>query len=1141
MRALAVAALAVLLSVATAEVSAQEAPTTTVQVRVWQDTLLEQRLWVSARPEGGSWRTLGTFPLALDDGFRFSSRYRYGDFAVEPPSGLEDGRTVEVRVLQAVDDPTVILVGAREAPTSWLRVGTVELPLDDGFSPRGHSRYGDITIDVPRADASVRAACSNGIAVPDPGFNAGLVGDCVTLLEAHDILVGDDGAPLPSWTVDRPVADWTGVTVSREPPRVTEITLSEVLHGQVPPGLARLERLRTLQLYNTPLTGEIPRELGLLAHLEVLNLTRTDLRGRIPPELDQLWTLWYLQLLDNQIEGEIPRELAGLPDLWVVDLRGNRLTGAIPVEFGRPNLNVLMLGGNRLTGAIPAELGSAVHLEQLGLGGNMLTGAIPPELGALTGLHFLFLSSNQLTGGIPAELGNLTELWELYLRNNQLTGEIPPQVAALPNLNHISFFNNPLSGCVPVALWDKVSTIQLPWCDAVQVLVPVPPLDGAVVAACAGDGAVPDAEENPDLVNDCAALLAARAVLDPGGAVLNWSAETPIQDWTGVGVRPGRVEHLWLSGEGLAGQIPAVLANLTHLDQLSLGHNALTGPIPPELVHLEQLRYLWLDNNQLTGPIPAELGAFAALRHLSLSGNQLSGPIPPALGQIERLLALDLADNQLTGEIPWELARLGEVFLDLRGNQLTGSIPQEFAEILSIGNLRLWLSGNALSGCVPLALAPALKDRDQLGLAYCACPASRPASSWSTPDLKVGADGIPFMPHGPNQVPGTYRITFQLVVDVPHGGEWSLGERYRDDDGRIRVRITEEKSFSSLVLDPFRGEEIARAVVEGPPDCAVTIAGLFDHIAASARVAPLDLPLAPNGLPTLSPLQPVAGPGTYYIPDSSNLAVGVPPGMRLTFERGAGVCADPGGCFSLLHLRDEESGSLLVIHSRTGEETSRELTADAGSRDVRALLDAVAASIRTETPPYLPASCDDAPTAADCAALLVAVETLDVNDALNWSAQGALSGWDGVTVDPWTGRVVMVDVGRWELGGEIPAALSQLTALQVLRLDGNQLSGPIPPELGRLSHLRELNLGPNDLSGAIPGELGALTNLEELNLYDNDLSGEIPAELGNLPRLRVLILYANRLEGCIPTSLERFDIVVHSYSNPHLKRCPDGP
>ena len=41
MRALAVAALAVLLSVATAEVSAQEAPTTTVQVRVWQDTLLE--------------------------------------------------------------------------------------------------------------------------------------------------------------------------------------------------------------------------------------------------------------------------------------------------------------------------------------------------------------------------------------------------------------------------------------------------------------------------------------------------------------------------------------------------------------------------------------------------------------------------------------------------------------------------------------------------------------------------------------------------------------------------------------------------------------------------------------------------------------------------------------------------------------------------------------------------------------------------------------------------------------------------------------------------------------------------------------------------------------------------------------------
>ena len=100
---------------------------------------------------------------------------------------------------------------------------------------------------------------------------------------------------------------------------------------------------------------------------------------------------------------------------------------------------------------------------------------------------------------IPPELGNLTELSELSVHNNQ--DGLPLEVATLPNLIRITFFNNQLTGCVPVALWDKLSeiryddgsrgTVQLPWCDAVEVSASLPPLDETLVAACASEGAVP--------------------------------------------------------------------------------------------------------------------------------------------------------------------------------------------------------------------------------------------------------------------------------------------------------------------------------------------------------------------------------------------------------------------------------------------------------------------------------------------------------------------------------------------------------------------------------------------------------------------------------------------------------------------------
>ena len=62
---------------------------------------------------------------------------------------------IEVRVLQNVEDGREIHIGARPAGGLWQTLGRIPLALDDGFSPRGRYRYGDVSLEVvPRNWAS---------------------------------------------------------------------------------------------------------------------------------------------------------------------------------------------------------------------------------------------------------------------------------------------------------------------------------------------------------------------------------------------------------------------------------------------------------------------------------------------------------------------------------------------------------------------------------------------------------------------------------------------------------------------------------------------------------------------------------------------------------------------------------------------------------------------------------------------------------------------------------------------------------------------------------------------------------------------------------------------------------------------------
>ena len=177
-------------------------------------------------------------------------------------------------------------------------------------------------------------ACSMGFVVREPERNPGLVRDCEALIKSRNALAGEE-IPL-LWNRNIPIADWAGVSVEGEPPRVSKLAFHGELHGRIPPTLGDLEMLKVLALGSQSaaigqgLSGQIPSELGNLTRLEWLSLADNRLSGTIPPELGNLVNLRNLYLSYNKLTGRIPPELGNLTNLAYLRINGNQLTGCIP-------------------------------------------------------------------------------------------------------------------------------------------------------------------------------------------------------------------------------------------------------------------------------------------------------------------------------------------------------------------------------------------------------------------------------------------------------------------------------------------------------------------------------------------------------------------------------------------------------------------------------------------------------------------------------------------------------------------------------------------------------------------------------------------------------------------------------------------
>ncbi len=617
--------------------------------------------------------------------------------------------------------------------------------------------------------------------------------------------------------------------------------------------------------------------------------------------------------------------------------------------------------------------------------------------------------------------------------------------------------------------------------------------------------------------NDRAALV---ALYDSTGGAnwktnTNWKSSAAIGTWYGVATDDaGRVVSLNLDRNSLSGSIPAALGDLTNLEILYLQYNSLSGSIPAALGDLTNLEYLNLRSNSLSGSIPAELGDLTSLEYLNLMHNSLSGSIPTELGDLTNLVNLNLGYNSLSGSIPTELGDLTNLEgLYLQASSLSGSIPAELGDLTNL--TRLDLGFNSLSGSIPAALGD-LTNLDGLYLFGNDLSGSIPAALGDLTNLtrlelnKNDLSGS--IPAELGDLTGLTRLNLDfndLSGSIPAAlGDLTNLTRLEINNNSLTGSIPAELGdLTNLKLLWLHDNSLTGSI----PAAFVNLSNLWNFSVDNGLCVPGD-----------NAFQQWLGDLTIFSGDSDNIC-NQPPACDMISDRtldegGSGVeidlsssCSDPEDedlAYTATSSASDKasvsiSGSTLTITPVAAGTTTVEVTAT----DPHEASDTVSFDVTVNH--------------NDRAALVALYDSTggaNWDDNTNWKSSAAIGTWYGVATDD-AGRVVSLDLGSNSLSGSIPAALGDLTNLEILYLQYNSLSGSIPAALGDLTNLEYLNLRSNSLSGSIPAALGDLTSLEYLNLMRNSLSGSIPTELGDLTNLVNLNLGYNSLSGSIPTEL----------------------
>ncbi|VAI62638.1 unnamed protein product [Triticum turgidum subsp. durum] len=585
-------------------------------------------------------------------------------------------------------------------------------------------------------------------------------------------------------------------------------------------------------------------------------------------------------------------------------------------------------------------------------------------------------------------------------------------------------------------------------------------------------------------------------------SITTWNTTSPdFCTWRGVSCtgKPQLplVVALDMEAQGLTGEIPLCMSNLTSLVRIHLPNNQLSGHLPPEIGRLSGLRYLNLSSNALSGEIPESLSLCSSLDVLALSNNSVGGVIPPLLGTLHNLSSLDLSSNKLSGEIPPLLGSSPALeSVSLANNFLEGEIPLFLANCSSLRYLSL--QNNSLSGAIPAALFNSSTITEihvsMNNLSGSIPPFTNFPSKLNYLDLTGNSltGTVPPSVGNLTRLAGLLIAQNQLQGNIPDLSKLSglqfldLSYNNLSGIGDIPASLANASSMEFLYL----GNNLLSGVV--PSFSSMTNlqvlmlysnqleAGdwtFFSSLANCTQLLKVNLGgnklhgnLPPGSVATLPKSMVNLILRSNYISGTIPLEIGNLSKTSLLYLDNNIFTGPIPSILGQL--------SKLVVLSLSRNKFSGEIPPSIGNLNQLTELYLQENELIGSIPTSL----------AGCQKLV----------ALNLSSNG-LNG---------------------SINGRVFSKLNQLSWL--LDLSHNQFTGSIPLEIGSLINLGSLNLSHNKLRGKIPSALGACIRLEALNLDRNLLEGSIPESLASLKGVKALDFSQNNLSGTIPEFLETF-------------------
>ncbi|KVI08578.1 hypothetical protein Ccrd_013026 [Cynara cardunculus var. scolymus] len=150
----------------------------------------------------------------------------------------------------------------------------------------------------------------------------------------------------------------------------------------------------------------------------------------------------------------------------------------------------------------------------------------------------------------------------------------------------------------------------------------------------------------------------------------------------------------------------------------------------------------------------------------------------------------------------------------------------------------------------------------------------------------------------------------------------------------------------------------------------------------------------------------------------------------------------------------------------------------------------------------------------DAAVMLSLKKSLNPPPTLRWSDPDPCK-WDHVVCSD-EKRVTRIQIGHQNLQGTLPESLSNLTQLERLELQWNNISGPLPT-LNGLSSLQVLMLSNNMFSSIPPDFFTAMSSLQSVEIDNNPFSSwVIPESLRNASTLQNFSAVSANITGTIP-------------------------